>query len=122
VANVCHLQTNYISPQFNLIHDDNFETILNDTLLDHPLPDDHLLDIFNTSRKVYADIEQSNDGAIVFSPPPLDNIWLDDSERHEKNIEPAKDHAQARDCWKFEADSSPIPIPTVTPTGAPPSL
>jgi hypothetical protein len=97
VANVHHLQTNHISPQFHLIHDDNFETILNDTPLDHPLPDQRLLEIFNTSREVYADIEQSNDGAIVYAPPPLNDIWLDEGKRHEKKVELAKDCAQAQD-------------------------
>jgi hypothetical protein len=76
VANVRHLQTNYVSPQFHLIHDDNFETILNDTPLDHPLSDERLLDIFETSREIYSDIERSEDGAIVYTPPPLDDIGL----------------------------------------------
>ena len=44
VANARHLQTNHVSPQFHLIHDDNFETIRNDTLLDLPLSDKCLLD------------------------------------------------------------------------------
>jgi hypothetical protein len=86
VANVRHLQTNYVSPQFHQIHDDNFETILNDTLLDHPLSDERLLDIFETSREVYSD-----DGAIVYSPPPLEDIWLDKCERPEKRLEVAKE-------------------------------
>ena len=73
-----HLQTNYVSPQFHLIHDDNFETILNDTPLDHPLSDERLLDIFETSREIYSDVERSEDGAIVYTPPPLDDIWLDE--------------------------------------------
>jgi hypothetical protein len=34
VTNVRHLQTNHVSPQFHLIDDNNFETILNDTPLD----------------------------------------------------------------------------------------
>jgi hypothetical protein len=91
VANVRHLQTNYVSPQFHLIHDDNFETILNDTPLDHPLSDERLLDIFETSREVYSDIERAEDGAIVYSPPPLDDIWLDEGERREKRLEVAKE-------------------------------
>jgi hypothetical protein len=84
VANVRHLQTNFISPQFHLIHDDNFETILNDTPLDHLPTDQCLLEIFDTSREVYADIERSDDGAIVYAPHPLDNIWLDESAMRRK--------------------------------------
>lgn len=84
MANVRHLQTNHISPQFHLICNDNFETILNDTPLDHPLSDQRLLDIFDTSCKVYANIERADNGAIMYGPRPLDDIWLDEGERHEK--------------------------------------
>jgi hypothetical protein len=59
VANVQHLQTNHVSPKFHLIHNDNFETILNDTLLDHSLSDKRLLDIFDTSCEVYSEIERA---------------------------------------------------------------
>ncbi len=97
VANVRHLQTNHVSPQFHLVYDDNFETILNDTPLDHPLSDECLLDIFKTSREVYSDIEWSEDGAIVYTLPPLDDIWLDEGERRGKRLEIAKECACARD-------------------------
>jgi hypothetical protein len=99
-----------------LIHDDNFETILNDTPLDHPLSDERLLDIFETSREIYSDIERAEDGAIVYSPPPLDDIWLDEGERREKRLEVAKERARARDRWKFEAEQAPVPIPSLQPS------
>jgi hypothetical protein len=89
--------------------------ILNDTPLDHPLSDQHLLDIFDTSCKVYANIDCADDGAIVYAPPPLDDIWLDEGERHEKNLELAKECAQAQDCWRFEADAPPATVPTTAP-------
>ena len=78
-----------------MIHDDNFETILNDTPLDHSLSDERLLDIFETSCEVYSDIKQSEDGAIVYTPPPLDDILLDEGERREKRLAIAKEHARA---------------------------
>ncbi len=99
-----------------MIHDDNFETILNDTTLDHPLLDERLLDIFETSREIYSDIERSKDGAIVYTPPPLDDIWLDEGERREKCLEVAKERARARDRWKFEAEQPPVPIPSHQPS------
>ena len=120
VANVRHLQTNYVSPQFHLIHDDNFETILNDTPLDHPLSDERLLDMFETSCEVYSNIERAEDGAIVYSPPPLDDIWLDEGERCEKRLEVAKDRARARDRWKFEAEQAPVPKPSLQTSNLPP--
>ncbi len=119
MANARHLQTNHISPQFHLIHNDNFETILNDTPLDHPLSDQHLLDIFDISHKVYADIEFADNRAIVYAPPSLDDIWLDEGERHKKKLELAKERAQAQDCWRFEAEAPPVPVPTTAPTPVP---
>ena len=117
VANVRHLQTNHVRPQFHLIHDDNFETILNDTPLDHPLSDKCLLDIFETSCEVYSDIERSEDGAIVYTLPPL----LNEGKWCEKRLEIAKERACARNHWKFEDEQAPIPIPTLQPTRAPTS-
>ena len=38
-AMVCNLQTNHVSPQFHLIHDDNFNTIINNLPMDHHLSD-----------------------------------------------------------------------------------
>jgi hypothetical protein len=96
-----------------LIHDGNFETILNDTPLDHPLTDEHLLDLFETSREVYSDIEQSEDGAIVYTPPPLDDIWLDEGKRREKRLQVANERACARDHRKFEAAEAPVPVPSL---------
>jgi hypothetical protein len=87
--------------------------ILNDTPLDHLLSDECLIDIFETPCEVYLDIERSEDGAIIYTPPPLDNIWLDKGKRHAKRIEVAKECAQARDCWKFEAKQATVPIPSL---------
>jgi hypothetical protein len=39
--------------------------ILNDTMLDHLLTDQCLLEIFDTSHEVYADVKLSDNGAIV---------------------------------------------------------
>jgi len=122
VANVRHLQTNYVSPQFHLIHDDNFETILNNTPGDHPLSDERLLDIFEKSREVYSDIEWAEDGTIEYTLPPLDNIWLDEGERSEKRLEVAKERARARDRWKFEAKQAPIAKPSLKTSNPPQRL
>ncbi len=103
-----------------MIHDDNFETILNDTPLDHPLSDERLLNLFDTSREVYSDIKRSEDGAIVYTPPPLDDIWLDEGKRRQKQLEVAKGHARARDRWKFEAEQAPFPVPSLQTPAIPP--
>jgi hypothetical protein len=89
-ANVRHLQSNHVSPQFHLIHNNSFKTIRNDTPLDHHLSNLRLLDIFDTSREVYSEIERAEDGAIVYTLPPLDDIRLDESKCREKCLEVAK--------------------------------
>ena len=76
--------------------------------------------MFETSREVYSDIERAEDGAIVYSPPPLDDIWLDEVERREKRLEVAKERARARDRWKFEAEQAPVPKPPLQTSNLPP--
>ncbi len=83
------------------------------------MSDERLLDIFKTSREVYSDIERSEDGAIVYTPPPLDDIWLNEGEHHEKRLEVAKERARARDRWKFEAEQAPVPIPSLQTSDIP---
>ena len=36
-----------------------------------------------------------------------------------KKLELAKERAQAQDCWRFEAEASPVPVPTTAPTLVP---
>ena len=72
VANVRHLQTNHVSPQFHLIQDDNFETILNETPLDNLLYNERLLDIFKTSGEVYSNIERLS---TVLLSTPASSWW-----------------------------------------------
>ena len=55
----------------------------------------------------------------MYTPPHLDDIWLDESKRRAKRLEIAKERARAHDRWKFEAEQAPIPLPTVQPTNAP---
>ena len=65
------------------------------------------------------EIERAEDGDIVYTPPPLDDIWLDESEHREKRCEVAKEHAQAHDCWHFEAEQPLLPLTTRQPTDIP---
>ena len=124
VALVCHLQTNHVSPQFHIIHDDNFETILNDSPMDHDLADNIINKLFEDAREIYSEIEFSSDGTVIYKPPHLDDIWLDESERRAKRIEKEKVRAEFRDRWlndNAENEDSNIPLPTSEPTdNAPP--
>ena len=63
------------------------------------------------SREVYFDVEWSEDGAIIYALPTLNDIWLDEGkECCQKRLEVAKEHAHARDHWKFEAEQASVPI------------
>ncbi len=66
-------------------------------------------------------IEISPDGTVLYRPPPSDDVWLDKSERHAKQIELEKERAYNRDCWKLnndEIENEPLltsPIDTSPP-------
>ena len=130
VAMVRNLQTNHVSPQFHLIHDDNFETILNDLGMDHHLSEMTVKELFDISREVYSEVEVSTDGTITYKPPPLDDIWLDEAERRAKKIDLEKDRAYERDRWKLGHDEAETlaqeeldsPLLTPTDTSPPPAV
>ena len=49
VSMVCNLQTNHVSPQLHLIHDDIFEKIMNKLPMDHQLSDMLIENLFDIS-------------------------------------------------------------------------
>jgi hypothetical protein len=78
VANVCHLTTGYISPQFHVIFNDLFETV------NHTGVDDRVLEsisngLFQRNRELYAEDELDEAGNIIYRPPPLHEVWLDEA-------------------------------------------
>jgi hypothetical protein len=78
VANVHHLSTGYISPQFHVIFDDLFETVVhngdNDAVL-HSICDG----LFERDQELYVEDEFDADGMLVYKPPPLHKVWLDEA-------------------------------------------
>jgi hypothetical protein len=121
VALVRHLQTNHVSPQFHIIHNNNFETVLNDAPMDHDLNDTLINELFEDAQEIYLEIEISPDGTVLYKPPPLDDVWLDKSERRAKRIEIEKERAYNCDRWKLnndEIENEPLltsPIDTSPP-------
>ena len=83
VANIRHLKTGYISPQYHFVFDDLFKTVFssgaNDALVDSIC--EHL---YGTSCEVYATDEYDANDNLVYKPPPLDEVWLD-AEGHEQS-------------------------------------
>ena len=79
VANVQNLSTGFVSPQFHVVFDDLFQTVFssgdNDVLVDRICNE-----LFEYNRDIYAEDEFDSVGNLVYCPPPLDEVWLDESE------------------------------------------
>ena len=84
MANVRHLTTNFISPQFHLVFDDLFETV-------NRIGDDDLViesicnELFQLNRELFAEEELDEAGNIIYQPPPLHEVWLDEAGRRQGN-------------------------------------
>jgi hypothetical protein len=76
VANVRHLGTGYVSPQYHVVFDDLFETMFSSGA-DDALVDFICENIHGTSCEVYATDEYDANNNLVYKPPPLDEVWLD---------------------------------------------
>jgi hypothetical protein len=78
VANVRHLSTNLISPQFHVVFDDLFKTA-NRIGVDDPVIESICQDLFQLNRELYAEEELDKAGNIIYQPSPLNEVWLDDA-------------------------------------------
>ena len=80
VANVRHLKTGNVSSQYHCVFDDLFQTV-------HSADDeDNIVDaitdlLWDNARELYALDEFDKDGMLVYEPPPLDEVWLDEPAR-----------------------------------------
>ena len=84
VANARHLTTNYISPQFHIVFDDLFETV-NRTGVDDTVVESICQGLFQRERELYAEEELDDAGNIMYQPPPLHDVWLDEAGRRQAN-------------------------------------
>ena len=86
VAMIRHLKTGYISPQYHVVFDDLFETVFssggNDALVDTICEN-----LYGTSCEIYATDEYDAENNLVYKPPPLDEVWLDDEGREQSKVE-----------------------------------
>jgi hypothetical protein len=78
VANVWHMSTNFISPQFYVVFNDLFETV-NCTGVDEPVIKAICQGLFQCKRECYANKELDKAGNIIYQPPPLHKVWLDEA-------------------------------------------
>ena len=83
VALVRNLHTGYVSPQYHMVFDDNFETVFHDGKSDEEFQT-ICNDLFVNSRDCYMEEEYNDDGVLIYTPPPLDEFWLSEPERRER--------------------------------------
>ncbi len=80
VAYVRHLSTGYVSPQFHVVFDDLFETVVHNG--DNDAVINSICDgLFERNRELYVEDEFDADGMLVYKPPPLHKVWLDEAGR-----------------------------------------
>ena len=82
IANVRHLTTGYFSPQFHVVFDDLFEKV-NCTCADDRVVESICNELFQCNRELYAEDELDEAGNIIYRPPPLHEIWLDEAGRRQ---------------------------------------
>jgi hypothetical protein len=86
VANIWHLKTGYVSPQYHVVFDDLFKTVFSSGAED-ALVDSICKNLYGTSCEIYATDENDAHENLVYKPPPLDEVWLDAEGREQKKIE-----------------------------------
>ncbi len=96
VANVRHLSTGYVSPQFHIIFDDLFETVVcngdNDAIINSICDG-----LFEKDQELYVKDEFNADGMLIYKPPPLHKAWLDKAGRCQ-----GKEDLLRQRCWNEE--------------------
>ncbi len=75
VATVRHLTTGHVSPQFHVVFDDHFYTVYGDGTND-AYTNAICTQLWDSSRELYVHDEYGPDGSLIYSPPPLNKIWL----------------------------------------------
>ena len=85
VALVRNLHTGHISHQYHVVFDDKFETIFNNGKSDEEI-DKTCEKLFDGNKECYLEEEFDERGILVYEPPPLDEVWLSEGERRDRDI------------------------------------
>ena len=85
VALVRHLGTGYVSPQWHVVFDDKFESVFSTGCISDEDFDRICSTLYDESRDWYIDPDDfDDDGDLVYAPPPLDEVYLNEEERRER--------------------------------------
>ncbi len=66
-----------------MVFDDLFQTVFSSGY-DDALVDTICNNLFECNRDVYAEEDFDSSGKLIYHPPPLDEVWLDESERRDR--------------------------------------
>ena len=117
VANVRHLTTGHVSPQYHCVFDDLFQTVFSDGG-DQRVIDAICNTLWDNNREQYAEEEYDEDGMLVYQPPPLDEVWLSEPERRDRKERIRGQQRRHRRQQQKIIDS--VPADLVTPPSHPP--
>jgi len=71
-----------VSPQFHVVFDDLFETVIcngdNDAVVNSICDG-----LFNQNSELYVEDELDADDMLIYKPPPLHEVWLDETGRRQ---------------------------------------
>ena len=85
VALVRHLGTGHVSPQWHVVFDDKFESVFSTGCISDDDFDRICSTLYDESRDWYLEPEDfDDDGDLVYEPPPLDEVYLNEEERRER--------------------------------------
>jgi hypothetical protein len=99
IANIRHLKTGFVSPQYHVIFDDLFESVFSSGAND-ALVDSICKNLYGTNCEIYATDEYDAHDNLVYKPPPLDEVWLDAEGREQSKIELQKQHKRNEDLMR----------------------
>jgi hypothetical protein len=101
VANVRHLSTSYVSPQFHVGFDDLFETVVcigdNDAVINSICNG-----LFERNQELYVEDKFDADGMLVYKPPLLHKVWLDEAGRRKGKEDLLPQHCRDRELMRAQ--------------------
>jgi hypothetical protein len=101
VANVRHFSTGHVSPQFHVVFDDLFETVICNG--DNDVVVNSICDgLFNRNRKLYVEDEFDADNILIYKPPPLHEVWLNETGRRQGKEDLLRQRRQNEDLMRAQ--------------------
>ncbi len=116
VANIRHLKTGFVSPQYHVVFDDLFETVFCSGA-DNALVDSICENLYGTSCEIYATDEYYAQDNLVYKPPPLDEVWLNAEGREQSKIELWKQRKRNEELMRNDEVATKDMVPTPATQG-----